>query len=46
MDSNTRKIVFPLLIAVFASFILAIVILGPRSVEEQAADQPETQSAD
>ena len=44
MDSNTRKIVFPLLIGLFASFVLAIVVLGPRSAEEQAVDQAQDQA--
>ena len=44
MDSNTRKIVFPLLIGLFACFVLAIVVLGPRSADEQAADQAQDQA--
>ena len=44
MDSNTRKIVFPLLIGLFACFVLAIVVLGPRSAEEEAQDQAQDQA--
>ena len=50
MDPNTRKIVFPLLIGVFACFILAIVVLGPRSGEgkgeEVVSDQAQALSSD
>ncbi len=48
MDSNTRKILFPLLIGMFACFILGVVVFGPASDDpagtppsdpvEQAAD--------